>query len=398
MLRLVCRWLVVGISLLSAAPYLASQDLRSAAAQLAAKISERSTPAAVSVTIANRSSLSNDAVSTLRTELLRQLQSRGWRAKRTEEGGASINVTLSENFRGYVWTAEIFEAESRRIAIFEMPKPQQQVDVTSDRVALSRTLLISSADTLLDVTLLEGKIAEGTHLLTLTPAAIQLYQLQSSQWRLTQAQPLGREPRSSRDLRGRIFAQQASIFDAYLPGMHCTGVVTQTLSLSCRDSDDPWPLSEDRRLLAFYAANRNYFNGIMSGPNAQNGNGEPFYAAAVLSDRIVYSGVDGQARMVLPGQNLPVPAPKWGSNVTVVQSTCVPDLVLASAPGDFNQNDSVTAFSVSNSEFRAVSLPISFSGPVLNLNTSANAQQTVAVIESPSGRYEAYLLTARCSS
>src|SRR5437868_1082753 len=255
MLRLVCRWLVVGISLLFAAPYLASQDLRSAAAQLAAKISERSTPAAVSVTIANRSSLSNDAVSTLRTELLRQLQSRGWRAKRTEEGGASINVTLSENFRGYVWTAEIFEAESRRIAIFEMPKPQQQVDVTSDRVALSRTLLISSADTLLDVTLLEGKIAEGTHLLTLTPAAIQLYQLQSSQWRLTQAQPLGREPRSSRDLRGRIFAQQASIFDAYLPGMHCTGVVTQTLSLSCRDSDDPWPLSEDRRLLAFYAAN-----------------------------------------------------------------------------------------------------------------------------------------------
>src|SRR5690242_13008130 len=291
MLRALCGWLLAGFIFPPA--NLLCQDIPAAASQLASRITQRSTPGAVSVTVTNRSSLGDDAVAALRSELLRQLQAHGWRARTSTEGGTAINITLTESFRDYVWTAEIFEGDTRKVAILEMPRPKLATQSPTDPLVLARTLLISSDEPLLDVTLVEGKVAEGAHLAALTSSAVQLYQMQSSQWRLTQTQPLGIFPKASRDLRGRLLIQQGSIIDAYLPALHCTGVITQTLSISCRQSDDPWPVGEDRRLLAFYASTRNYFNGILSGPAAQNGTVNPFYSAAVLSDRVLYSGIDG---------------------------------------------------------------------------------------------------------
>ncbi|HEU5233785.1 MAG TPA: hypothetical protein VFU50_13055 [Terriglobales bacterium] len=395
MLKVLCRWLLVGF--LFAPASVLCQDIPSAAAQLAARITERSTPGAVSIAITNRSSLSDDAVTTLRSELLQQLQARGWRAKSSTEGGTTINITLAESFRNYVWTAEIFEGEVRKVAILEMPRPRLATESTSDPVVLARTLLISSDEPLLDVALVEGKISEGAHLTALTRSSVQLFQMQSGQWHLTQTQPLGIAPGGSRDLRGRLFIQQGSIIDAYLPALHCTGVITQTLSITCRQSDDPWPVGEDRRLEAFYASTRNYFNGILSGQSAQNGTVNPFYSAAVLSDRVLYSGIDGRVRSRVNGQTSAIPAAKWGSNIAAVQSTCIRDIVIAGSQGDFTQSDAATAYAVSNSELTPVAQPAPFPGPIINLNPSPGGQQAVAVVSSLSGRYEAYLLTPRCN-
>jgi hypothetical protein len=174
-------------------------------------------------------------------------------------------------------------------------------------------------------------------------------------------------------------------------------VVTQTVSFSCSQSDDPWPLGGDLGLLAFYATNRNYFNGVMSGANAQNRNVDPFYSAALLSDRVIYSGVDGHIRAVSASQTSSALPARWGDSMTAIQSNCLPDLVLASAVADFRRADSITAFEVSNSEFSPVSQPMLFSGPVLNVTSSADRQQATTVVESSIGGYEAYLLTARCA-
>src|SRR5690242_4997374 len=395
MLKVLCRWLLVGFLFAPASMF--CQDIPSAAAQLASRITERSTPGAVSIAINNRSSLSDDAVTTLRSELLQRLQARGWRAKSSTEGGTTINVTLAESFRNYVWTAEIFEGEVRKVAILEMPRPRLATESTSDPVVLARTLLISSDEPLLDVALVEGKMSEGAHLTALTRSSVQLFQMQSGQWHLTQTQPLGMSPGAGRDVRGRLFIQQGSIIDAYLPALHCTGVITQTLSITCRQSDDPWPIGEDRRLEGFYASTRNYFNGILSGPSAQNGTVNPFYAAAVLSDRVLFSGIDGRVRSQVNGQTAALSAAKWGSNITAVQSTCIRDIVIAGSQGDFTQSDAATAYAVSNSELTAVAQPAPFPGPVINLNPSPGGQQAVAVVSSLSGRYEAYLLTPRCN-
>jgi len=396
MLKLLCRKLLVRMWIVLAAPLLTAQDLGSAAAQLAAKISGRSAPGAVSVIIVNRSSFANDAIPILRSDLLRELQARGWRAKGAEGGGTSINLTLSENFRNYVWTAEILEGDSRKLAILELPRPKSSATARGEPVVLARTLLLSSDEPLLDVALIEGRIGEGTHLVALTPAAIELYQSQSSQWRLTETVKLGLDGRGSRDLRGRLVVQQGSIFDAYLPAMHCNGVVTQTLSFTCRNSDDPWPVNEDRRVLAFYAVSRNYFTGVLSGAGAQNGNTEPFYSAAVLADRAIYSGVDGQLRLGSTGQGSSVLAAKLGSSITAVEGACMPDLVLGSGTGDFDQPDSITAYAGSSAELRAASPPVPFQGAVIGLNATPDHQQAIAVIESSFGSYEAYLLSPRC--
>src|SRR5207248_2211377 len=250
--------------------------------------------------------------------------------------------------------------------------------------------LISSDNPLLDVALLEGKIGEGAHLLALSPTTIQVYQMQSTQWRLLQTQPLASGPRATRDLRGRIAPGQSSSFDAYLPALHCAGVLTNSLTVACRSSDDPWPLSDDRRLLAFYAVNRNYFNGVISGPSAQSGNVEPFFSAAILGDRVVYANVDGLISVALPGRNPSAVPESWGSSIAAIQG-CQSDLVVVSAASDFHHGDELTAFHIGSSDFSAASEPVAFDGPVLNLKSLADHQEAIAIVASPSGRYEAYL-------
>ena len=398
MLRLVCRWLLAGIFASLATPCLAGQDFAAAASQLAAKIADRAPASSASVAVKNRSSVSEENVSVIRSGLLRELQVRGWKLGKAEESDTFVAITLTETPRAYVWTAEITKEGVRDVAVFDLPRPREDGNAVADQVVLSSTLLISSNVPLLDAALLEGKIAEGAHLLALTPTAIQLDQLHTSQWHMVWNQPLLHEPIPSRDLRGRIAPDQGSSFDAFLPGIHCTGVATSELSINCRASDDPWPLTDDRRLLAFYAASRNYFTGIISGTFAQNGNVNPFYSAAALNDGVVYAGIDGHQRLSLASRRSSTLAERWGANIASLQSSCQSELILASASSDFSQSDSITAFRASGTNFGALSDPIPFAGPVLSLKTSADHQQAIAIVSSSSGRYEAYLLTARCGA
>lgn len=401
MLKPVGAWLRASILLVFAfAIPAAGQDFNSAANQLVSRIPAGVTPSTASLIVRNRSSLNDSSVSLIRADLQRELQSRGWKLKKAEEAEASITVTLSENVASYVWTAEISQAQggAKEVAVFELPRPSESPGPINGSMSLSRTLLISSDAPLLDVTLLEVKIAEGAHLLALGSNSVQLYRLQSSEWHLDQTQPLNVSPIPSRDLRGRIVPGQGSSFDAFLPGVHCAGAVTATLTVSCRQSDDPWPLSDDSRTLAFYASHRNYFNGVVRGTSGSTENNAPFYSAAMVGDRLIYAGLDGRSRGSAAGRRLAPASQNWGSNVAGIQSSCSGDVLLGTSISDFNSEDSVTAFRLSGSEFVAASEAISFSGPVLGLKTSIDRQQAVAVVASLSGRYEAYLLTPRCGA
>jgi hypothetical protein len=392
-----CRWMPISALVLLSGSHLASQDFASAATQFAAKISEHSTSTPVSLNVKNLSSLPNSAVSSIGIELMRQLQARGWKVN--PNSGEILAITLSENLNNYVWSAQLQlpRPQGAEVVLFEFAKARNNAARTTsgDRITLARALLVSSDAPLLDAALMEGTVSEGSHLLALTPSAVQLFQWQSLQWRLVQIQPLSREPLSTRDVRGRIVPDQGNSFDAFLPAIHCNGVVASTLSLTCRQSDDPWPLADDRRVLAFYAPNRNYFNGVISGANAHSENLEPFYSAALLSDRIVYSDLSGRPRMTATGRPPSLVSAKWGSNLAGMQSGCRSDLLLASGTGDFTLGDFVTAFRPLDSDFASTSDPLVFDGPVVSLKTSSDHRQVIAIILS-SGRYEAYLLTASC--
>lgn len=395
MLKLVCRWLLALVLGLLASSHAAAQDFVFGANQLSAQISQAVVPSSVTLSVINRSSLDDAAVSSIQTGILQALQSRGWRIGKPEASEVTMAITLGESYRDYVWTAEIVKASMRQVRIVELakgPASRQQVD---NRITISHYLLISSESPLLDVTLPEGKIGEGAHLLTLTSDAVQLFQLQSAQWRALQTQPLRQKPLPSRDLRGRIVPGQVGSFDAYLPGVHCNGSAGSALTIGCRASDDPWPLTDDRQSLAFYAPSRNYFNGVLSSANGQSGSVNAFFSAAVLSDRVVFANTDGRVSMAQAGRSTPI-AERWGSAIAGIQSSCHTDLVLASGSGDFQQADSLSAYEMLNSEFSAVSQPTDFSGPVVSLKTAADHQQAIAIVATSSGRYEAYLLTARC--
>jgi hypothetical protein len=385
--------------LLLAIPCATSQDFPSAASDFASKITGRTAVRLASLTFKNRSSLPDPSVALIRIDLQRELQNRGWRLRKPDETNNVITVTLAENLDHYVWTAEIDNSETTETVLLELARPKEDSALPRGFVSLSRTLLIASDTPLLDVTLLEGKVAEGSHLLALTPAAVQLYQFQGGQWNMLQSIPLSLEPVVSRDLRGRISPTQGGGFDGYLPGVHCTGGVMPSLGVTCRTSDDPWPLSDDRQRLGFYAARRNFFNGVIMVQGAQSENAGPFFSAAMLNDRAVYASTNG--RFGVQGQNqssITATSATWGNNIAGILTSCQTDLVLVTAAGDFDANDTVTAFRFAGSEFSAISEPIPFSGAVQSIKTSSDRQQALAVVASLSGRYEAYLLTAHCGA
>lgn len=385
--------------LLLAIPCAKGQDFSAAASDFAAKINEHTAVRSASLAFKNRSSLPDPSVSLIRIDLQRELQNRAWQLKKSDETNNAITISLAENLDRYVWTAEIDNGETTETVLFELARPKEDSTQTRGFVSLSRSLLITSDTQLLDVTLLEGKVVEGMHLLALSPAAVQVYQFQAAQWNMVQSVPLNLEPLASRDLRGRIAPNQGNSFDAYLPGVHCTGAAAPALTINCRASDDPWPLSDDRRRLGFYAARRNFFNGVIAVPGASSENAGPFFSAAILNDRAVYAATNGRFRV--QGQNqssLTATPAAWGSNIAGILSSCQADLVLATATGDFDANDTVTAFRFAGSEFSAISEPIPFSGAVQSIKTSSDQQQALAVVASLSGRYEAYLLTAHCGA
>src|SRR5207248_3518265 len=144
----------------------------------------------------------------------------------------------------------------------------------------------------------------------------------------------------------------------------------------------------------FYAANRNYFNGVISGASGQSVV-NPFYSAAVLNDTVIHSGVDGHTFAAQNGHRPFTLSMDWGSNIAGLQNACQSDLVLATGTRDFNQSDTITAFRATNLEFSLASDPLPFAGPVLNLKALPDRQQAIAISIS-SGRYEAYLLSPRC--
>ena len=54
--------------------------------------------------------------------MLRGLQARGWKLEAAQQKETTIAITLAENYRNYIWTAEILKAGSREIGMVELPK------------------------------------------------------------------------------------------------------------------------------------------------------------------------------------------------------------------------------------------------------------------------------------
>jgi hypothetical protein len=376
-------------------------DWRRPESQLAEKIVVITGTGVIALDVSNLSSIDPSDVDQIRRGLTDLLANSGVRISEPDQAAATVHVRLSESLQNYVWVAEIQQGVNDAcIAIVAMPRLDSAVKTASALpLTLHATPLISQADPIFDVAVLEGN---PRRMLVLGENAVTVYEFKDGRWQQGQSQAINHARPFPRDARGRIVLRKDYLFDAYLPGLICHSTNVSPLALNCSRSDDPWPLqTEDFGVSGFFAPSRNFFTGaLVPGLGQQKSAPAFFSAAAVPRSKYVlwiFAGTDGQLHL-LDGMNHQIAAKiHWGSDLAGVHAACRQDFqVLASSAGD-GPNDSVQAFEFPDRDPVAVSQPLQLSGAITALWTARSDDSATAVVhDSETGDYEAVQLTLAC--
>jgi hypothetical protein len=378
--------------------------LGDAARQLAHTIAAASGPGAISLEITNRSSLDDKSVHEISSALEGELRTAGVRAAKPDEAMGSVQVTLSESLREYVWSAEIvIGSDERRVALVSLPRPQ--AGGTQGAVmplALRKTFLFTQEQPILDAALLE--MSGGPRLLVLDATKVAAYHQQGGRWELESSLAIAHARMFPRDLRGRLLPRRDHLFDVYLPGVICRSSATAPLTLACNDSDDPWPLTADEGgVRAFFAPARNFFTGGLSPGIGKVSNAPSFYSAAALPRSgytlWVLAGVDGSLHMLDGMTDQVIRGARWGSDLAAVHSTCGTGTQLLVSESEEPAQDSLRAFEVPDRDPVAASSPVEFDGAIVALWPEGTGGGAIAIVKrQDTGWYEAYRISIACGS
>jgi hypothetical protein len=372
--------------------------------QLATSISAATGPGTVSLEVVNVSSLSKPDVETIRRGLISELAPLGVKLVRPEQAAATVKVTLSENLQSYVWVAEIRQGTSPPAVTFVTQPRAEAPSLTREGPALTlrRTPLWSQDDRILDIATVEAN-GVPVYMVVLDPAKVGVYRQQDGRWQLEQALPTSHVGVWPRDLRGRLFLRKDHLFDAYLPGVFCASSGAAPLSMTCRESEDAWPLSsEPYALSAFFAPLRNFFTGTLVPGIRKQTTTASFYSAAPVPKSNyalwVFMARDGQLHLMDGITDQVQPRPEWGSDIAGVRSGCGSGWqVLATRSGDGGA-DSIRAFEFPDREPVALSSAVELSGPVTALWSATDGNSATAVSRNvETGKYDAVRLTVACS-
>jgi hypothetical protein len=372
------------------------------ASDLARQVAALTGPGLARLVIHNNSSLANGEIPAIRLLLERDLRSLGVVAA-SNESATTIRVTLSENTQGGLWVAEVLEGTESRVAMVPVVLGEAAPTATTAAITLRRTLLATEPDPILDAAVIAGR------LVVLEPERILVYPSASavrsatSDAGVSEAQIFSIEATRPfpRDLRGRIFSAQDHLFDAYLPGVLCTGTNSGgPIGVTCAESDDPWPLTATQR--AFYNAVRDYFTGVLA-----PGFGMdllPFYTAADLprptGAAVLLNPVNGGVLLLENAVAKPVSGTgDWGSDFAVIRSGCGAGAqVLVSGSGAAAAGDSLRAFEISGREAIAVSPPLPIDGAITAISPAPDATAATIIVRRDAPlRYEASHVAALCN-
>jgi hypothetical protein len=376
-------------------------DFRAPEQQLAEKIAAVTGPGAVSLQVINRSSLSREESDGFRRGLLTDLSALGVRFVNADQSSATVQVSLSEDLRNYVWIAEIHQSTNESsVVMITTPRPEAPA-ATQELSALTirKSLLWTQDSRILDVAEVPGN---PQHLIVLDPDNVTLYKFQNSSWQPEQTLAITHLHPWPRDLRGRLQLRKDHLFDAYLPGVYCRSAATSTLTLNCYESDDPWPLGTDQfPLNGFFSHTRNFFTGALAPGVGKQTTAPAFYSAAPLP-RDKYAlwliiAIDGQLHMLDGITDQTAGQPGWGSDIASVHSGCGSGWqVLATGSSDSGA-DTARAFEIADREAVAVTQPAEFSGNITALWTESDGANVIAVARDlETGKYAAYRLTITC--
>ena len=392
--------------------------------QLARKIVAVAGPGAVVLTIENRSSLGKRDNEIIQNGLRSALEGLGLRFVGADQAAATVSISLSENATSYVWVAEIRQGAGESAVVMVSAPRAEGSAAAHDSVPLTlrKIPLFAQDDPILDVAVLEENTSP-THIAVLDPENVSLYRMQGGKWQVEQELAITHARPWPRDLRGRLMPGKDHLLDAYLPGVICRVSAGSSLTLSCRESDDPWPLVSGTlgggnlsvfpsaglasgastvvpQMGAFFASARNFFTGALTPGVGKFTTVPKFYSAALLPREKytlwLFGATDGQVHMV-DGVSDQAARLGWGSDLASVKTACGAGWqVLATSSGD--AGDSVRAYEFPDRDPVAVSAAIDFSGPVTALWTEAKGDTSVAVVRNrETGSYEAFRLALVCS-
>lgn len=371
------------------------------AGELAQKIAAITGPGAASIAVVNRSSLTAADADDIHRKLLTQLGAFGVQAANSDQAAVTIEVTLSQDLRNYLWVAEVRQGAAEPVIVMvSVPGPGAGfAQRSSTPFAIYKALLWSDQNRILDLAVVNSN---PPNMIILEPEQIVLQRLQNDRWQQMQVLPLIHVRPWPRDLRGRLILRKDYLFDAYLPGVHCRSNAAAPLSVTCEDSDDPWPLTGNAGgLNAFFSGTRNFFTGALS-PGIQKQTSAPaFYSAAPLPhDKYTlwaFAAVDGQVHLLDGVTDRSLSQVGWGSDIASVRSGCGSGWqILATSEGN-GATDSVRAFEILDREPVLVSPPAQLSGPISALWVDSDSTSVMAISQNPeTGKYEAYRLSMDC--
>lgn len=391
--------LITACIALTAAAFAADPSVEAArqlASQVAAKVGAGS---AIAVSVRNLSSMPAGRFSGLQGTIQAELWAQGMQAVEKSRAVAEVEVTVSENARGYLLVADIHQGQNEDVVMTPLARSGPGgLPAGGTMMVLRKTPLLSQAEPILDVAQLQT--GGAPQLLVLDSHKVALYAVENSGVKLEAEQAWASPLARTRDVRGRLVLRRDRLFDAYLPGQVCSSAAQAVQGMQCRASDDPWPLdSGEGTLNAFYAATRNYFTGTLTGSLGRGHDLGPFYGVAMLPQAMYFTGVDGSVRVLAGGRVLSTGIGGWGSDIAAVNSGCGSGWqLLATSTADYTAADSVQAYDVSASDAIPVSQKIEFPGPITALWTSADHASAVAVAHNlNTGQYEAAILTIACS-
>ena len=376
------------------------QALREPARQLANRIVAKiGSGTAINLVWENQSSLPPESVQAVRQEVEAELRASGMQVVDAQQAIAEISITLSENWEGYLWVAEVRQGSVRETVMLPVARPAQAPVATgiAPALVLRKTALWSQDAPMLDAAAVGA--GNSPQILVLEPARVTLY----SGGQAAQSFPIPRQGPWPRDLRGRIILRRDHLFDVYLPGMQCSSAQRGAPAMECRASDDPWPLGGGGEAAgAFFSPARKFFTGALAGGFGGLKSTAPFYTAAHLhdgsSDAWLLAGVDGRVHYFTGVNDIAAPYKDWGSDLAGVKTECGSGWqVLATRAGNRTQADAVQAYEMAGREPVPAGAPAEFSGPITSLWTTAEGSSAVAVSRNlETGKYEAFSLSIAC--
>lgn len=373
----------------------AAEDGSGAARELARKTAAFAGKGeAVSVAWANLSSLGSSALFQTRTAFEAALREAGGRLSDIVPL-TEARVTLSENRAQYLLVEEIHKGDDRQVW-FASWKHVDSTSTPSASITLDKKLVWEQDEPMLDIAF------PGSAMVVLSPSKITLHTRLNGPWTAASSIPIAAAKSWSRDLRGRLRTNGVN-FQAYLPGVACSGTAEPALTLECKPSDEPWVLESGSRamLLGYFATARNHFDGRVITQAGVRKNVPPFYSAASADEQgrtlWLVTLLDGRTQIFDAALDPAGTISSWGSDIAGADAHCGSgSQILATRPGDGTTGDAVQAFSIVNRSATPLASPLEMPGPVTALWPSGGIAAVAIVHNLATGRYEAYVITIAC--